>query len=177
MTDIAETTYEEDEGGCHAVTEDGTRCPNPAEAGSRYCGLPDHQALADVDSDHVVAPAAEVADADRDQAFGGPVDLVDQDTATGMAAEPGPLGGLDEGAEEQAAAEDAAAIGGPPREPEDLTLEEQPSQAEVPVREGGGEDAAGQEQVDEEVRRAAEEPPDADLTPDGQGFDEPDRRP
>jgi N utilization substance protein A len=34
-------------GRCHAVLSTGRRCPNAALPGSRYCGLPAHQALAD----------------------------------------------------------------------------------------------------------------------------------
>jgi N utilization substance protein A len=39
---------EEDVSGrCHAVLSSGKRCPNAALPGSRYCGLPAHQALAE----------------------------------------------------------------------------------------------------------------------------------
>jgi transcription termination/antitermination protein NusA len=34
-------------GRCHAVLSTGKRCPNAALPGSRYCGLPAHQALAE----------------------------------------------------------------------------------------------------------------------------------
>ena len=34
-------------GRCHAVLATGKRCPNAALPGSRYCGLPAHQALAE----------------------------------------------------------------------------------------------------------------------------------
>jgi N utilization substance protein A len=34
-------------GRCHAVLSTGRRCPNAALPGSRYCGLPAHQALAE----------------------------------------------------------------------------------------------------------------------------------
>ena len=37
---------EEADGRCAAVLSAGRRCPNAALAGSRYCGLPQHQALA-----------------------------------------------------------------------------------------------------------------------------------
>src|SRR6266540_6481918 len=41
---------EEDVSGrCHAVLSSGKRCPNAALPGSRYCGLPAHQALAEAD--------------------------------------------------------------------------------------------------------------------------------
>jgi N utilization substance protein A len=47
---------EEDVSGrCHAVLSTGKRCPNASLPGSRYCGLPAHQALAEQE------PAAETA--------------------------------------------------------------------------------------------------------------------
>lgn len=149
MTDTPETRYGEDERRCHAVLEDGSRCPNPAEPGQPYCGLPDHQALADADSDRIVAP---LADGDPD----------------GVA--------LDESAEEVEAGEEAGAIGGMVGD-EPAGEDGGPAPAERPVIEGGGEDAAGQEQSDSALRAAAEDAVEPDLTADGQGFDDPDRRP
>src|SRR6185503_16169208 len=61
----AELGFEEDEdvtGRCHAVLTSGKRCPNAALPGSRYCGLPAHQALDGQEGDRVggaPAPAAE----------------------------------------------------------------------------------------------------------------------
>jgi N utilization substance protein A len=58
----SEATYDEDgveapaDGRCHAIMSSGRRCPNAADPGSRYCGLPAHQALANQDSD-VIAEA------------------------------------------------------------------------------------------------------------------------
>jgi transcription termination/antitermination protein NusA len=51
----AEQGYDEDEtqGRCGAILANGRRCPNAALPGSRYCGLPAHQAL-----EHQEAPAA-----------------------------------------------------------------------------------------------------------------------
>jgi transcription termination/antitermination protein NusA len=43
-------------GRCHAVLGNGRRCPNAALPGSRYCGLPAHQALEGANTD-VVAEA------------------------------------------------------------------------------------------------------------------------
>src|SRR5881398_2659765 len=52
----AEHGYEEEEvqGRCAAILANGRRCPNAALPGSRYCGLPAHQALAEIDGDNVV---------------------------------------------------------------------------------------------------------------------------
>src|SRR5438874_680553 len=40
-------------GRCAAILSNGKRCPNAALPGSRYCGLPAHQALADQEGDEV----------------------------------------------------------------------------------------------------------------------------
>jgi transcription termination/antitermination protein NusA len=57
----AEHGYEEEEvqGRCAAILANGRRCPNAALPGSRYCGLPAHQALAEKKTDEVEAPEPE----------------------------------------------------------------------------------------------------------------------
>nr|MBA3299534.1 transcription termination/antitermination protein NusA [Thermoleophilaceae bacterium] len=47
--------YEEEEvaGRCAAILVNGKRCPNAAIPGSRYCGLPVHQALKDQEGDRM----------------------------------------------------------------------------------------------------------------------------
>ena len=54
----AEMGYEEEEvsGRCAAILANGKRCPNASLPGSRYCGIPAHQALEDQDTDYVVPP-------------------------------------------------------------------------------------------------------------------------
>jgi N utilization substance protein A len=54
-----EMGYEEEEasGRCAAIMSSGKRCPNAAVPGSRYCGLPAHQALEGQEGDHVAAAA------------------------------------------------------------------------------------------------------------------------
>src|SRR5204862_475470 len=50
--------YDEDEqlgGRCAAVNRNGRRCPNQALPGSRYCGLPAHQAMENKEGDTVPA--------------------------------------------------------------------------------------------------------------------------
>jgi N utilization substance protein A len=54
---------EEFTGRCSAVLSNGKRCPNEALPGSRYCGLPAHQALA-LQDDNGSEPAAAPAVAD-----------------------------------------------------------------------------------------------------------------
>jgi N utilization substance protein A len=51
----AEGGYEEEAvaGRCAAILTSGRRCPNQALPGSRYCGLPAHQALAELGTDYV----------------------------------------------------------------------------------------------------------------------------
>jgi transcription termination/antitermination protein NusA len=50
--------YDEEEvsGRCAAILANGKRCPNASLPGSRYCGLPAHQALNDRPTDYVVPP-------------------------------------------------------------------------------------------------------------------------
>ena len=54
----AEMGYAEEEvaGRCAAILANGKRCPNASLPGSRYCGLPAHQALDDQETDYVVPP-------------------------------------------------------------------------------------------------------------------------
>jgi len=64
----AEHGYEEEEasGRCHAILANGRRCPNAALAGSRYCGLPTHQALEGKGTDELAAaPQADQTAAPR----------------------------------------------------------------------------------------------------------------
>jgi transcription termination/antitermination protein NusA len=79
---------EEFTGRCSAVLSNGKRCPNEALPGSRYCGLPAHQALALQDgngSEAVDAPAV----ADDSAVAAAPDDLVtevEDDGGTELAA-------------------------------------------------------------------------------------------
>jgi transcription termination/antitermination protein NusA len=59
----AEMGYEEEEvtGRCAAILSNGKRCPNASVAGSRYCGLPAHQALTDQEGDREGATAEEAS--------------------------------------------------------------------------------------------------------------------
>src|ERR687890_402049 len=56
--DEAEMGYAEEEaaGRCAAILANGKRCPNASLPGSRYCGLPAHQALEGQETDYVVPP-------------------------------------------------------------------------------------------------------------------------
>ena len=50
-------------GRCAAILSNGKRCPNEALPGTRYCGLPAHQALAGTEADvpHEAPATAEAA--------------------------------------------------------------------------------------------------------------------
>jgi transcription termination/antitermination protein NusA len=69
-----EAEAEEGDGRCAAVLSAGRRCPNAALEGSRYCGLPQHQALARFTTNQVTVLApltddevAVLADPDADE--------------------------------------------------------------------------------------------------------------
>src|SRR5581483_4160516 len=72
-----ELEYEEGEevdGRCAAVLSAGRRCPNASLQGSRYCGLPQHQALARFETNQVTVlsalepdEVARLADPDADE--------------------------------------------------------------------------------------------------------------
>jgi transcription termination/antitermination protein NusA len=73
--DIEIEGAEEMDGRCAAVLSAGRRCPNASLSGSRYCGLPQHQALARFDTNEVTVVAslsdeeiATLADSDADEA-------------------------------------------------------------------------------------------------------------
>jgi N utilization substance protein A len=57
----AEMGYAEEEvaGRCAAILANGKRCPNASLPGSRYCGLPAHQALEGTGTDYLVPPEDE----------------------------------------------------------------------------------------------------------------------
>jgi transcription termination/antitermination protein NusA len=102
----AEHGYEEEETGgrCAAMLSSGRRCPNAALPGSRYCGLPAHQALATQPGDQ--APAAEA------QPAAAP-DVIEHDGAAAAepAATPAAGGGVPSGAQADATGEPTGASG------------------------------------------------------------------
>jgi N utilization substance protein A len=54
-------------GRCAAVLANGKRCPNAALPGSRFCGVPAHQALEGTGSDYVAGPPAEAEAETQDE--------------------------------------------------------------------------------------------------------------
>jgi transcription termination/antitermination protein NusA len=167
--DIEIEGAEEADGRCAAVLSAGRRCPNAALSGSRYCGLPQHQALArfGTNSVTVLAPlsdeeVATLADADADESALAP--LIER-------AEGAFSGGEEGEAEEEPAAE--VAEDEPPEEQpaedeevveEELDVEEVeeeagPEEAEVASESEASEEAGAAEAVEEaEEPELAEEP-------------------
>jgi transcription termination/antitermination protein NusA len=132
---------EDVDGRCAAVLSAGRRCPNASLPGSRYCGLPQHQALARFDTNQVVVlsslsaeEVATLADPSADEA--AVATLIERAEASRAEA-----GAEEEGAEAEAPAEDA----------------------ETPeVREG-----SEPEEAEEPPAAEAEEAPEAGESPDG----------
>jgi N utilization substance protein A len=91
----AEMGYQEEEvsGRCAAILANGKRCPNASLPGSRYCGLPAHQALEGTGTDYLVPPEDE----------GG------EEPSGDGSEEPAEVAAADDGVAEAGAAEDVAA--------------------------------------------------------------------
>jgi N utilization substance protein A len=156
----SEMGYAEEDvsGRCAAILANGKRCPNASLPGSRYCGLPAHQALEGTGTDYLVPPeeggGEEPGDAaDGELAASGNGEV----PAEELASEP---------AVEEDAAEDAPV--------EEATVEEAPVEdaiEDAPVEEAVAEDAqvedaaAADQPVDEEP--VAEAEPVAEDEPAG----------
>jgi N utilization substance protein A len=109
----AELGYHEEEevsGRCHAVLSTGKRCPNAALPGSRYCGLPAHQALAEQAGDEAAGEAEEVTPAEVPAAAEEAPPEVTPPEVTPPVEEP-VAEAPDEPAAEEAAPAEAAAAG------------------------------------------------------------------
>ncbi len=152
-----ELTYEEGEdvdGRCAAVLSAGRRCPNASLQGSRYCGLPQHQALARFDTNQVTVLSAladeeitVLADPNADGAQVSP--LVERATAAFEQQQDA------EGEEEPSEAEQAAEE----REEAEQELQEATEQAEADVEEAEQELEEAEEEAAESVEaETAEEP-------------------
>jgi len=137
----AEMGYSEEEvaGRCAAILANGKRCPNASLPGSRYCGLPAHQALEDTDTDYVVPP-----EEGSENGAGGEPD-----------GEPAEEPSADEPSAEELV-EDADAL------EVEAEVEDQPAAQEVLDEE----DAAEVDPLEEEP--PAEEEPVADEEPEGE---------
>jgi N utilization substance protein A len=148
----ADMSYDDDDasGRCHAIMSTGKRCPNAALPGSRYCGLPAHQALEGKDTDQVEAePAPVEAGASAEE-------------AAAAAEEPGEAPVAAE-APERAAEEVVEPIAS--GEPEAEAAVEPPPPAEPEV-ETAAEEAAPEEAVAEEPAPTEEPEPVAGEEPE-----------
>jgi N utilization substance protein A len=141
--DIEIEGADEVDGRCAAVLSAGRRCPNASLSGSRYCGLPQHQALARFDTNEVTVVSslsdediATLANADSDEA--AVATLVERAVAEQPEAEEVP----EAEATEEAGGESEAEA------PEDS---EEAQEAQEEAQEAPEEDFAEAEEVAEEV--------------------------
>ena len=153
----AEMGYEEEDaaGRCAAILANGKRCPNASLPGSRYCGLPAHQALEGKDTDRVEAPAAEKAPAETEEASAeAPSEAEEQPAAEESPAEAEAPAAEEPPAEEKPAEEPAAADA-PSQEAqaaEEEAAEEpatEPAAAEQPAEEPSSDEQPGEERPSE----------------------------
>jgi N utilization substance protein A len=152
---------DEVDGRCAAVLSAGRRCPNASLPGSRYCGLPQHQALARFDTNEVTVVAslsedeiALLADPDADESAVAP--LVERATAA-LAAEPPAAEEEEAEAEEEVAEEEEAQVEEEPAdEPVEAEADEDaPDEAdEAPAAEDAEEDGPGEPEETEAVAAA-----------------------
>jgi N utilization substance protein A len=162
---------EEADGRCAAVLSAGRRCPNAALEGSRYCGLPQHQALARFDTNQVTVLSAlsddEVAVlADPDAADDQVKPLVDRASASFSEAEQ--QAGEPEAEEVEAAEEAAEEVEAEEEVAEEVEAEEEPA-AEVEGEEETPAEVVEEEEPDEalvEQEEPAEVAIDEDSSPE-----------
>src|SRR5881397_3244308 len=85
-TEEQEGGYEEEQesGRCAAILTSGRRCPNASLPGSRYCGLPAHQALEGTGSDHVAGEPVEEEITLEAEAEAAEVEVAADDEAVGV---------------------------------------------------------------------------------------------
>src|SRR5881392_82011 len=88
-TEEEEGGYEEEQesGRCAAILTSGRRCPNAALSGSRYCGLPAHQALAGTGTDLVGGEPADEEVTLEAEAEASEVEVQADDEAVGAVEE------------------------------------------------------------------------------------------
>jgi N utilization substance protein A len=158
---------EEADGRCAAVLSAGRRCPNAALSGSRYCGLPQHQALArfETNSVTVLAPlsdeeVAKLADPDADDSELAP--LIERARAEFAEEQEGEEPEAEGEAEEAEEAEpEKAEEAQEAEEPAAEVAEEEPSEEE-PAEEPAEEEVVEEEAVEEAPPQPSEEAEIAD---------------
>jgi transcription termination/antitermination protein NusA len=153
----AEMGYQEEEvsGRCAAILANGKRCPNASLPGSRYCGLPAHQALEGTETDYLVPPEDEGDEAESSQ--NGDLPVEDLIVAEGAA---------EEVAVDEAAAEEAPAAAA------DQPTDEEPVGDGDPVPDDPPADPEEEPAVDPDDPELDEEPESDTETPDVSAADE-----
>ena len=162
--DLEFESGEEADGRCAAVLSNGRRCPNAALSGSRYCGLPQHQALARFDTNAVTVLAplsdeeiAKLADPDADKGEIAPlIERAESQFAEGLEGEAEEAEAEAEAAEEEAEPEAEAET--------EVEEAEEDEQAEEEV-------SAVEDAVEEEVAQSDEEP---EVASEGEASEEAD---
>jgi len=107
----AEMGYQEEEvsGRCAAILANGKRCPNASLPGSRYCGLPAHQALEGTETDYLVPPEDEGEDQPAPSDNGDlPVEDLVEAVADEAPVEEAPVASADEVSDDGVAEVEAA---------------------------------------------------------------------
>jgi N utilization substance protein A len=180
--ELAFEETEEADGRCAAVLSAGRRCPNAALPGSRYCGIPQHQALGRFETNQVTVLSAltdqevqKLADSGTPEGEIGP--LVERATAEFDQAK---AEAETEAAKDSEAAEELEAAAEEPAAPEEPEAAEEPeaqgSVDEVPKEEALAEDAAAEGPQDEapaeEAAVGVKSPEESE--PGGEDSEEPD---
>src|SRR4051794_38770566 len=177
----SEMGYAEEDvsGRCAAILANGKRCPNASLPGSRYCGLPAHQALEGTETDYLVPPEDEgdeeaAGDGAADAAGDGAVEAVSEkgtgdsnEIAVESASENGDL--VVEDLIEEAPAEDEPAEGASADQP----IDEEPVADADPVPEDEPIDPEAEVSVEADDPELDEEPETDTETPDESAADEP----
>ncbi len=141
----SEMGYAEEDvaGRCATILANGKRCPNASLPGSRYCGLPAHQALEGTDTDYLVPPEeGEEPAGEGEEAAGEGEEAAIEDAPVEEVA-------LEETPAEDASVEDSAAA--------DQPLDEEPVAEAEPVAEDEPAEAEGEPAVAEDEPLAEEE--------------------
>jgi transcription termination/antitermination protein NusA len=168
----AEMGYQEEEvsGRCAAILANGKRCPNASLPGSRYCGLPAHQALEGTGTDYLVPPEDEGGEEPAEEGAGDDAtEAVAQDAAADGAVAPDAAAAPEEAAVEAAASDN----GDLPVEdlieaaPDEAPVEDLVEAAadEAPVEEVPVEDAPVEESPVATADQPVDEEPVADAEP------------
>jgi transcription termination/antitermination protein NusA len=178
----SEMGYAEEDvsGRCAAILANGKRCPNASLPGSRYCGLPAHQALEGTGTDYLVPPeegeGEEAGDAesgaDAELAASGNGEVPAEELASDAPVEEVPVeevpveeapvedAPVEDAPVEEALVEDAVAEEAPVEEAAtaDQPLDEEPVADAEPVAEDEPADAEGEAAVAEDEPLAEDAP-------------------